>query len=306
MARAAPRWRRPRGGRGGGDRIVGHRRRGRVRRGKRSPASRHTARPGRHHHRRLTATWARSTGSSSSTARRRRSPGSTRRASRSRSSPTRPASPGAFTGLTTSAGCTSTSRSTSPSTGRRSTCSSTARTTPTASSRPSPGRAMTVSHTRAWPGPPRPRSTSTSTASWVVGDRPEDMGLADAIGASRHLPRSGDPWTPRCLVVPESRGRRPLHLGARHHMSAIYDLPIAGAAPRLTPGQVPGRAVRGRHLTSRSTGRKWRGPGETVDPAAIEQRGRDPDRRLPVGAPGCSPAATAARRPSPTTCSATT
>ena len=62
------------------------------------------------------------------------------------------------------------------------------------------------------------------TASWVVGDRPEDVGLAEAVGASAIYLGSDELPSPRRLVVPEPGGGRPIHLGAYRGMSSVYDL----------------------------------------------------------------------------------
>ena len=89
-----------------------------------------------------------------------------------------------LTGSTTSSMCTSTSPSVWLITERTSTCFCTAHITPRESSRPSPAPARTVSRGRAWRRRPQAALNLDLTASWVVGDRPEDVGLAEAIGAS--------------------------------------------------------------------------------------------------------------------------
>ena len=58
------------------------------------------------------------------------------------------------------------------------------------------------------------------TASWVVGDRPEDIGLARAVGASAIYLGPGVCRPAGRLVVPEPRRRRPVHPGAHCRMSS--------------------------------------------------------------------------------------
>ena len=60
------------------------------------------------------------------------------------------------------------------------------------------------------------------TASWVVGDRPEDIGLAEAIGASAVYVGTDRLPASRCLVVPEPGCRGPLHHGAYRGMSSVF------------------------------------------------------------------------------------
>ena len=50
------------------------------------------------------------------------------------------------------------------------------------------------------------------TASWVVGDRPEDIGLAEAVGASADLPGAWRLRAPGCLVVPSLAAAAPFIL----------------------------------------------------------------------------------------------
>ena len=58
-------------------------------------------------------------------------------------------------------------------------------------------------------------------ASWVVGDRPEDIGLAEAVGASAVYLGTDDCQRPRRLVFPEPGGRGPVHPGAYCGMSSF-------------------------------------------------------------------------------------
>lgn len=60
-------------------------------------------------------------------------------------------------------------------------------------------------------------------ASWVVGDRPEDIGLAEAVGASAVYLGAGDPPGPGVLRYPSLAAAAPLilgHLAAREGSSA--------------------------------------------------------------------------------------
>ena len=60
------------------------------------------------------------------------------------------------------------------------------------------------------------------TASSVVGDRPEDIGLAQAVGASAvYLGTDDRQWPGVGVTDPGRRG--PIHLGACHRMSSAYD-----------------------------------------------------------------------------------
>ena len=58
------------------------------------------------------------------------------------------------------------------------------------------------------------------TASWVVGDRPEDIGLAEAVGASAVYLGLLTAAASGCLVVPEPGCCGPVHFGAHRRMSA--------------------------------------------------------------------------------------
>ena len=76
------------------------------------------------------------------------------------------------------------------------------------------------------PGPGMAKAAAAAlnldlTASWVVGDRPEDIGLAEAVGASAVYLGTDDCQRAGCLVVPEPRRRRPVHPGAHRHMSSV-------------------------------------------------------------------------------------
>ena len=79
------------------------------------------------------------------------------------------------------------------------------------------------------------------TASWVVGDRPEDVGLAEA---DRRLGRSTwDPTACRAswrLVVSEPCRRGPVHPGAHRRMTSVYDLQAFAPPQTMAPQQVPG------------------------------------------------------------------
>ena len=89
-----------------------------------------------------------------------------------------------YYGLDDVAGCTTTSPTAWPSTARTSTCSSSAPTTPTGVVE---AFARTSEDRKPGPGMAKAAAAALSldlTASWVVGDRPEDVGLAEAIGAS--------------------------------------------------------------------------------------------------------------------------
>ena len=62
------------------------------------------------------------------------------------------------------------------------------------------------------------------TASWVVGDRPEDIGLAEGGQGIGDLPGNWRLSAPGCLVVPEPGRRGPVHHGAGRHMSQHHGL----------------------------------------------------------------------------------
>ena len=147
------------------------------------------------------------------------------------------------------------------------------------------------------------------TASWVVGDRPEDIGLAEAVGASAVYLGTGDVPGPGVWPFPSLAAAAPFILERDPRMSVELELrsAAAGAGAGVRPGEVPGRAVRERGLLlRREYAKELARAGETIDPAAMDSAA-EPSSSTPTRrAPGCSPAATAARPRSPTTCSATT
>ena len=110
----------------------------------------------------------------------------------------------AGTGSTTFTRCTRTSPRTWPAAARASTSSPTARITRTGWCR----RSSRTSEDRK-PSPGMARAAAAAlgldlSRSWVVGDRPEDVGLAKSIGASVGLPDFRRQPRPQCLAVPES------------------------------------------------------------------------------------------------------
>ena len=144
------------------------------------------------------------------------------------------------------------------------------------------------------------------TASWVVGDRPEDIGLAEAVGASAIYLGTGECRAPRRLVVPEPGCRRPVHPGADRDMSSVHDLRPSRLAADGSAVKFPMAAhTRARRRTSTPMRRRWPGRRRRSTPRRSTAPRPSCSRPTPAG-PGCSPAATAARRRSPTTCSATT
>ncbi len=80
------------------------------------------------------------------------------------------------------------------------------------------------------------------TASWVVGDRPEDIGLAEAVGASAVYLGAGDRARgsgARGLVVPEPGRRGPVHPGACRRHEPVPDLPTSGRSADGSPVKFP-------------------------------------------------------------------
>ena len=143
------------------------------------------------------------------------------------------------------------------------------------------------------------------TASWVVGDRPEDIGLAQAVG---HRRSTWDLTTASARVPGVSRA---LLLRSRSSWRASpYEfrprLPILRATGRQHPGQVPDRAVRERReIFGRVREEDRPGPRTQSNPPRSIARRRSsltPTR----AAPECSRAAMAVRPRSRTTCNATT
>ena len=68
------------------------------------------------------------------------------------------------------------------------------------------------------------------TLSWVVGDGPEDIGLAEAVGASAvfvDLTTAGS----RCLVVLQPRRCRLVHPGTYCRMNSVHDVPPSVLSP---------------------------------------------------------------------------
>ena len=74
-------------------------------------------------------------------------------------------------------------------------------------------------------------------ASWVVGDRPEDVGLAEATGASAIYLGPG-PRGATGMVVPEPGRRGPVHLGARCRMTSVFD-PATSVPPMGSQSKFP-------------------------------------------------------------------
>ena len=94
------------------------------------------------------------------------------------------------------------------------------------------------------PGPGMAKAAAAAlnldlAASWVVGDRPEDLGLAEAIGAPAIYLGPDARRAARCLAVPEPRCRGPLHSGAHRRMSTVHDLPALAAPADVTPPKFP-------------------------------------------------------------------
>ena len=108
-------------------------------------------------------------------------------------------------------------------------------------------------------------------ASWVVGDRPEDIGLAEAVGASAIYVGDRPLPAPGCLVVPEPGRRGPVHPGAHRRMSSIVRFPGLRAACRRQPGQVPDRTVRERGIVFRRYAEEMARAAKTIDPEALDR-----------------------------------
>ena len=122
-------------------------------------------------------------------------------------------------------------------------------------------RVTTGNRDPAWPGPPRGTLTSTSTASWVIGDRPEDMGLAR--GDRRVRDQSGpEPHDGPRVWSFASLGARPRpssSIGSGHDFPAR---PRGGfRSHRGADRRVPDPSVsRQRRHTSTTTTRSSTGP----------------------------------------------
>ena len=143
------------------------------------------------------------------------------------------------------------------------------------------------------------------TASWVVGDRPEDIGLAEAVGASAIYLGTGDCQRPGCLVVPEPWRPRPRSSWSACSMTSVYDLrtvtPPAGGSPVKFP---LAQRTRARHRISMLTQRRC--PGRPRPSSRRRSIVRQRFSMTPMyAAPGCSHAAMAAPPRSLTTCNAT-
>ena len=67
--------------------------------------------------------------------------------------------------------------------------------------------------------------------SWVVGDRPEDIGLAAAVGASA-VYLGSDHHRRRGLVASQPGRSRAIHSGADRRMTTTYDPPTVSPEAR--------------------------------------------------------------------------
>ena len=76
-------------------------------------------------------------------------------------------------------------------------------------------------------------------ASWVVGDRPEDLGLAEAIGASAVYLGSGGCEGTRVYPFPSLADAAPFILERFTGMSTVHDLPDLSPSADGTPTKFP-------------------------------------------------------------------
>ena len=143
------------------------------------------------------------------------------------------------------------------------------------------------------------------TASWVVGDRPEDIGLAEAVGASAIYLGPDALRAPGCLVVPEPGCRGPVHPGADRSMSSVHDLPTLAPSADGSPAKFPAAPYASAASYFDAYAEEIARAASSIEPAALDRAAAILLEAYTRGA-RCSPAATAARRRSPTTCSATT
>ena len=94
------------------------------------------------------------------------------------------------------------------------------------------GFARTSEDRKPRPGMAKAAATALNldlTASWVVGDRPEDLGLAEVVGRIRRLPGPRRPRPPRGLVIPQP-GRGGAVSPAAIAYEFGYDARTSGAA----------------------------------------------------------------------------
>jgi len=77
------------------------------------------------------------------------------------------------------------------------------------------------------------------TASWVAGDRPEDIGLAEAVGASAIYLGPEDRQRLGVRSFPSLAAAGPAHPGAHSRMSSIYDLRAPAPSVISSPAKFP-------------------------------------------------------------------
>ena len=111
------------------------------------------------------------------------------------------------------------------------------------------------------------------TAFWVVGDRPEDIGLAEASRGIGGLRGNGQLPAAWCVVVPEPGRRGPLHHGAYRPMNSVYDPPgptrLADGSPVKFP--VAPHANAGSYFDAYAD--EISRAAKTIEPEALDRAG---------------------------------
>ncbi len=132
------------------------------------------------------------------------------------------------------------------------------------------------------------------TASWVVGDRPEDIGLAEAVGASAIYLGPDALRAPGGLVVPEPGCRGPVHPGAHRGMSTVYDLQTLAPSADGSPAKFPAAPYASAASYFGAYAEEIARAASSIEPAALDRAAAILLDAYTRGA-RCSPAATAAR-----------